>query len=216
MKLQLTKYSGTGSVLGKDRTIEYDAGKLSISNLTTAEVEAVLNALGGTKEATTAPAPAPTQANGAAGKPTPTAAKPAGAPATRAAGATPPPTTATPRTAAAPAKPKAAPPPPPPADDDDEEDEEDAATADDDDDDGEDGAAAADIEVPEETMAVLVKATRIRDVLQPLIELGINTTPALVAKCEQLKAEVPVLGRIPDLADRVTRAAEVLDLGGQA
>jgi hypothetical protein len=56
----------------------------------------------------------------------------------------------------------------------------------------------------------LADAPKLRDVIVLMTEAGIRGTDALVDTATRLKDRVPVLSRIGDLRERVTRAAEVL------
>lgn len=54
----------------------------------------------------------------------------------------------------------------------------------------------------------LLKAPKLRDVLTYLLEYGnCKTVEDLLAACRGLKSQIPMLDRIPDLDDRVRRAA---------
>jgi len=146
-----------------------------------------------------------TTTNGATGPTKPTATTtvkpaPAAAAQPRVAGKGAVPTVAT----GAPAKTKPAPEPEPEVEEEEEEQEEETAEA--------SAGEGDEYEVSDELLAEMKKATKIKDVLQPLMDLGIETIAGLVAKCEELKPDVPVLTRIPDLKERVTRAAEVLGI----
>jgi hypothetical protein len=220
--ITLVKFAGKAPLLGKEREVEFDGGKLTLSGLSVGEAEQVLERLGGGADKP-ATASAPVAANGVS-KPAAPAAAPAAKPAApagpvggvmvggKAATANSAPTTRAPMpaktpapAAAAPAKVKLAPPPAPEPEEEEETAEDDGVEAADTDVEG-----GGDAQIPDATLAEMKKATKIKDVLMPMIELGINTTKGLVEKCEELKTEIPVLSRIPDLADRVSRAAEVL------
>ena len=67
---------------------------------------------------------------------------------------------------------------------------------------------AATIKVTDE----LKNATKLREVLGILVEKGIKTKAALTRECIALQSQVPVLGRIQELATRVPSAAELLGI----
>ena len=56
----------------------------------------------------------------------------------------------------------------------------------------------------------LADAPKLRDVIQRMNDAGIQGTAALVETATRIKDRVPVLSRIGDLKERITRAAEVL------
>lgn len=56
----------------------------------------------------------------------------------------------------------------------------------------------------------LTKATKLRDLLAILMDKGITTNAALIAECERVKADVPLLTRIVNISERVTRTLEVM------
>ena len=70
-----------------------------------------------------------------------------------------------------------------------------------------------------ETVKVTVNAeplhamTSLGEVVVYLYEKGVTTPDALVAECAVLKGQVPLLGRITNLEERVRRAYEVKGLG---
>jgi hypothetical protein len=59
-------------------------------------------------------------------------------------------------------------------------------------------------------LAELKKAARLGEVLGKLIDSGVTSASDLVALCSDIKAEVPVLSRIPDLETRIPRTLEVM------
>lgn len=61
-------------------------------------------------------------------------------------------------------------------------------------------------------IAAMTSFTKLRDVLQYVIEQGIPVA-GVVEFCEQIKSEVPLLQRISNLPDRVTRTLEVMGHG---
>jgi hypothetical protein len=64
---------------------------------------------------------------------------------------------------------------------------------------------------PEGSVPDITKAKQLKDVITMLMEHhGIKDEAAMIAKCEELKATVPVLSRIADIPARVKRAMEVL------
>ena len=94
--------------------------------------------------------------------------------------------------------------PPPPADDDDDEDEpapkpkkEEKADA---------GGKKAKI------IAELSKASKLREVLTKLVELGYSDLDKIISVCMKVQADVPVLAKVQNLEDRIRRSAEVLGL----
>lgn len=60
----------------------------------------------------------------------------------------------------------------------------------------------------------LVDAPKLRDVLLRMSEAGIHGTDALVTTATRIKDRVPVLSRIGDLRERISRAAEVIGVAG--
>lgn len=62
----------------------------------------------------------------------------------------------------------------------------------------------------------LQNSTKLKDVLGVLMETGLSGVDALTAKCEELKASVPLLSRIANMRDRVQRTLEVMDTGAAA
>lgn len=94
------------------------------------------------------------------------------------------------------AKRKAAPPPADEEEDEEEESEDEEEEAEDD-------------EIPEEIM----EAKKLRDVLRELQAQGIKDQDDLKAECKRIQARVPVLSRIGNLEDRITRTLEVMELG---
>jgi hypothetical protein len=56
----------------------------------------------------------------------------------------------------------------------------------------------------------LSAAKRLADVISALQEQGITDAEALIAECERLRPEVPLLARIPDMRDRVERTLATL------
>lgn len=81
---------------------------------------------------------------------------------------------------------------------------------------GEEDAAADDDKpfslegaLPEE----LVTAGRLKQIVVFLQERGFHTDDAIIAACEKIKDRVPVLSRLPVVADRVKVALEVLRQG---
>jgi hypothetical protein len=57
----------------------------------------------------------------------------------------------------------------------------------------------------------LVAATSFRHVLLWLLDRGITTPEAIIAKCEELRPHVPAISRLPaDITDRVNRALVIL------
>ena len=59
-------------------------------------------------------------------------------------------------------------------------------------------------------MEKLAKFTKLVDVIEVLREGGLTDDDALIAECERIKDQVPVLKKIPDLAGRVKRVLERL------
>lgn len=91
---------------------------------------------------------------------------------------------------------------PPPADDDDDDDvppkkEEKKA---------EPGSKKAKI------VAELQKASKLREVLTKLVELGHSDLDDIIRICTKVQADVPVLAKVQNLEDRIRRSAEVLGL----
>ena len=67
------------------------------------------------------------------------------------------------------------------------------------------------LKAPEGTSPDITKAKQLKDVITILMEHhGIKSADAMVAKCEELKATVPVLSRIADIPGRVRRAMDLL------
>lgn len=60
----------------------------------------------------------------------------------------------------------------------------------------------------------LIQAKRMRDIVVFLQERGHHTEAAIAERCEKIKDQVPVLSRIPDIADRVKRTLEVMGYEG--
>lgn len=52
-------------------------------------------------------------------------------------------------------------------------------------------------------------ANKLRDVLAVLADAGIKEQGAVIAKCEELKSQVPLLARIGNLGERISRTLEV-------
>jgi hypothetical protein len=67
-------------------------------------------------------------------------------------------------------------------------------------------AASVPVQIPDN----IRNASKIRDVLNALIAGGYNTTDKLVNECLRIQPEVPILAKVPDLRERVQRAAEIL------
>ena len=59
-------------------------------------------------------------------------------------------------------------------------------------------------------MVVLKNRPKLRSVLSYLIECGCESPESVVAKCLELKDEVPVLKRIADLSERIPRTLEIM------
>ncbi len=62
----------------------------------------------------------------------------------------------------------------------------------------------------EELVAKLSKFTKLIDVVEVLREAGFKEADDIVAQCERAKDQVPVLKKIPNVADRVKRVLERL------
>lgn len=61
--------------------------------------------------------------------------------------------------------------------------------------------------------APFLKASKMRDILYALEDRGIKDEAAMVAECERLKVKVPLLAKMPNIADRVKRTLEVMHGG---
>lgn len=195
----MTQFSGTAEVLGAAKEVTYGEGALTIRGLAPQDLRAVLTRLRGTAGVQ---APKPTPPKAPAAPPAPT---PAPKQETQAA-----PPAAKPEPAAAPPKTNGhangngsngagdpwglTPPEPAPA-----APEPEAPRA----------APPADGAVPSE----LLSARKLRDVLAYFIEQGTTDEDGLVSECERMKGQVPVLGRIANLNERVKRTLEVMDRG---
>lgn len=60
----------------------------------------------------------------------------------------------------------------------------------------------------------LMQARKLRDVLVYLLKQGITDPNKVLAECERLKSQVPVLQRITNMEERVPRTLGVIDLEG--
>lgn len=56
----------------------------------------------------------------------------------------------------------------------------------------------------------LKASTKVKDVLQHLMDCGVTDVQEMIGICTSLKAQVPVLGRVGDMADRVARTVEIM------
>jgi hypothetical protein len=65
---------------------------------------------------------------------------------------------------------------------------------------------------PIELSDAIQGTSSMRDLLTYLAENGVKTVDDLVAQCQHYKAQVPILGKVSDVDQRVRRAAEVLGL----
>jgi len=115
------------------------------------------------------------------------------------------------------AKPAAAKPAAKPVDEEEEEDEpeddeEDADDAEDDEDEAPPPPPeGGKVKITADDVKALKETKKLREVLEYLVKKGIRTKAGLLKASHALKAQVPVLGRIEDLDERVPSAIELLD-----
>lgn len=70
------------------------------------------------------------------------------------------------------------------------------------------GASAAATNLPDNVR----NTTSMRDLLTYLSEHGVDSIDAMVATCQVLQKDVPILSKVPKLDERVRRACEVIQL----
>jgi len=80
----------------------------------------------------------------------------------------------------------------------------------------EEKAAKVEASKPKIDMGVLKERSKLRNVLSYLIEVGYTSPESLVDICLELKDQVPVLGRVANLSERIPRTLEFMkaDAGG--
>lgn len=66
-------------------------------------------------------------------------------------------------------------------------------------------AAPSNVDIP-----ALASKSKLRDILSALLKSGYDSPEKLIAVCEQIKDQVPVLGRIAEISERVPRTLEVM------
>ena len=71
-------------------------------------------------------------------------------------------------------------------------------------------APAAKPGVPDVLPANIVNAGRLRDVLEYLMTFGYETKEDLAKQCREIQSKVPLLSRIENIEDRVTRTLQVI------
>lgn len=69
---------------------------------------------------------------------------------------------------------------------------------------------ASSVALPDGLLADLQKANKLAEVLGKLIDAGYTKGSQLVQICTAVKADVPVLSRVPDLQDRIPRALGIM------
>jgi hypothetical protein len=216
--IRFSSFYGVLALLGADRhvTLEEDGGtsetkptthSLTIHDLSVEEADAILGQLSGQKAEAAKPAPAAAGKSGTPA-PAPDAAKTAPAPAG--------PAPAAGKPAGRAAAPKPAPAPAPaldmPGDDEEEEEEEEEPAA------AEETAAPEEAEEEEDESGLLPvpenllsPKAKMRDVVAYLNDRGYRTREQLLQGCEALRPHVPILKSVPDMAERLERALQVMN-----
>lgn len=210
--MKLSEFKATSPVLGRARSVSYQAGALTIADLEPEEAVSLLRALAqadATLDVLNALTDAPTPTNGATiTKPAPAQAaektngkaKTNGAIADKSKPAAKPkePTPEAPAKEPEPAaeKPKAATAPAV---------EEVAEGVEVDGEHFDPGTS----EIPEE----VIQATRLKSIIAFLQDRGFRTEEQITKACEQIKDRVPLLARMPSIAERVPLALEVMRTG---